>query len=151
MNYEYVDRRCLPEDNVLSDPSKLRVELIEKIWSHWLERQKNDERGLIFLKASGGDMREKFNSGKSNKKGSYEDDDGDNEDEDSEKGEEKNPEGEGEGSKRNQEEPHPESPLAHSETTEDRLNFLAGLSDDGVYQKFVEDLRGKIEVSGLTR
>jgi hypothetical protein len=144
MNYEYVDRRCLPEDKVLSDPSKLRVELIEKIWSHWLARQKNDEPGLIFLKASGGDMREKFKSGKSKNKGAYEDDDGDNEDDEGDKGE-------GEGSKGNREEPHPESPLAHSLTAEDRLNFLAGLSDDGVYQKFVQDLRGKSEVSGLTR
>jgi hypothetical protein len=148
MNYEYIDRRCLPDDKVLSDPSKLRVELIEKIWSHWLERQKNDGPGLIFLKASGGDMREKFNSGKSKKKGAYEDDDG-NDDDNGDKGEEKNTEGEGEGSKRNQEDPHPESPLAHSQTTEDRLNFLARLSDDGVYQRFVEDLQGKIEVSGL--
>jgi hypothetical protein len=106
---------------------------ISSVWNHWAARQKNDEQGLVFLKASEGDMREKKEKDKKKKKDAVYVED---EDEDV-------PEDKGEGSS---ELVDPGCPFAYSATLPERLKFLVGLSEDGVYQRFVKALEDKLQV-----
>ena len=122
---------------MLLDPSKLRIVDVNAIWDHWVRRQNNDERGLVFVRAHAGDMRVKAKGGSPVKasgdgKGSdSEEDQGGSADKDDKASE-----------------PHPDSPAAHALSLKDRLKFLKGLSGEKVYQKKVEEL-SKTPVSAL--
>jgi hypothetical protein len=134
VKHQYIDAAALLSDVFLLDPSKLRVGVINEIWNHWAQRQQEGKQGLVFLKASGGDMRERRRTvdvKNKNKDGPryVECDD------------------KGEGSSKDGQAPHPESPAAHSMTVEERMEFLKGLCSEKVYQRYIEALDTKIRVS----
>jgi hypothetical protein len=132
-DHTYVDSKSLPDAMTLVDPSKLRVVGISDIWDHWARRQAEKSQGLVFLKAQGGDMREKVQFVKKKKQNEKHDD------VNKERARDK-----GEGSSKDADKPHPESPDAHSLTLEERMAFLRGLSKNAVYSKFLKALEGKL-------
>jgi hypothetical protein len=132
-DHTYIDSNSVPDNILLVDPSKLRVIGISEIWDHWARRQTQKAQGLVFLKAQGGDMRENFDLVKKKKQcKAYSD-------------VEQSPKRDkGEGGSKLADKPHPESPAAHATTLRERIAFLRGLSNDGVYLKFVEALPMKL-------
>jgi hypothetical protein len=139
---------------MLLDPSKLRAINITELWNHWLARQSNGSQGLVFLKAQAEDMREKLSKPKGNKgKQDYVEPDevqgGDNEKRASGSGGEgrgdndKGDKGEG-GTDNHSDEVHELSPKAHEKSKKD---FLKSLSEDPIYQRFINELQLKPQVS----
>jgi hypothetical protein len=161
-NHGFIPSDCLPDGVMLLDPSKLRVLNISQIWDRWLARQKDGLQGLLFLKAQGGDMREKLPDARGRKgEKKYEDEDED-EDAGKDKGEggddnmaknkgesgsgkdahgsegEKNDNGEGIGGETG--EVQALSPMANEKN---KKEFLKTLSEDLIYQRFVTLLDNK--------
>ena len=96
---------------------------VNAIWDHWVRRQNNDERGLVFVRAHAGDMRVKAKGGSPVKASG----DGKGSDSEEDQG--------GSADKDDNSEPHPDSPAAHVLSLKDWLKFLKGLSGEKVYQK----------------
>jgi hypothetical protein len=132
-NYARIDSDSLPSGTLLNDPSKLQSEEINVIWTHWMTRQKANSQGLVFRKAHPGDMREKIAEPQRNRPqeqnvgGSFFD-----------------PPDDEEGPSQP---PHPESPAAHAKSPASKVTFLRTLSSDLVYQRYVDLLDSKDEVS----
>jgi hypothetical protein len=126
MNYDYIDSNSLPAGMMLLDPSKLQMQAIGTIWNHWRTRQAANSPGLVFQKAEPGAMREATPQPQQSQlqKG--------NQEIDSLEG--------------SSQEPHPDSPAAHSQSPASRIMFLRTLFDDSVYNKFVDHLESKAEV-----
>jgi len=131
---------------MIMDPSKLKADVVSKLWRHWLERQESDMQGLIFIKSQPGDMREKVV--KKGKKGGKdyvdpEDSADDNAQNDGGAGDQGRGAGEndgvgnGEGGSKLGDDPHPLSPFVQSGTEVEREEFLRGLSSDPVYKRFM--------------
>lgn len=130
---------------MIMDPSKLKADVISKVWKHWLQRQENDMQGLIFIKSQAGDMREKAIVKKGKKGGEdYVDPDGGSGGDEGNHSEGQNRNtvrtdgmDRGEGGSGGSDDPHPLSPFMHSGTEAERMEFLRGLSSDPVYTRYM--------------
>jgi hypothetical protein len=129
-NHEYIDSESLPNGMFLRDPSKIRLAEITSIWDHWARKQKSNSQGLVFLQAEKGDMRE-----------------------DTHVPEKKDAKNQDEGGvdffAEDTSQPHPDSPAANDISVISRMDFLRTLSKDMVYNRFVDLLMKREEVSVL--
>jgi hypothetical protein len=156
LNHEFIASDSLPNDLMLLDPSKLRTLDISMIWDHWLTRQKSGLQGLVFLKAQVGDMLEKQPDPKGGKgKNDYleidppkgdEDQNGGGSGKDKQGGKKGDKGNNGEDLGGQSDEVHPLSPKAHEVK---KGEFLATLSNDSIYVRFIQSLGSKPQVSSL--
>jgi hypothetical protein len=127
LNYEYVDTNTLPDDIVLRDPSKTREQDLKSIWELWITRQTQNSQGLVFLKS--------FTQPSQPRQSRQQKEDPT-----------PNPVA---GPEEGPSPPHPNSPAAHAMSLASKLTFLRSLSSEKVYNKFVDLLCSREDVSLL--
>ena len=145
-SHAYISAECLPESTFLQDPSKMRSIDVNAYWTHWTRRQEEGKTGLIFKQAVEADMHpqhmgldRQVNAEGSKDTGSGEDGDESETDDEMDEGGLMHQGGD-EGGQNETEvwSPHPESPAAHAKNRKTRREFLEGLSDHKVFQRWMK-------------
>lgn len=133
---QYIKKGGLPSHFHLREPSKLQAKDVTLLWDYWARQQKKNVRGLEFLKAQTGDMRQRETVTKPPPKAHFVDPDIDDYETDRGEGSSK-----AQHMKQVQVQPHRDSPAAHNADRQTKYAYLKSLCGLNKYLDLVKALK----------